>query len=996
MTSGLMTIRSIKLTVLVVVFLQLWSPVIEAQLDTVHYLPPLHNRRFNDRNNGMRYQAVYLSTPSVASINVEVRDGGGNLLRTIPIDNNTPGVFDLNDFYGNNNGTYTNADDTDLSNNETFLNVSQNLLNTPLTNYGLILTSSGGEFYANYRAKMGFQAGSLTAKGNTALGTEFHIGGTPNNNGSSTYTNLVAGFMAVEDSTVITISGYANNTVFHDATANFSALPLSFTLDAGETYVISTYTNENIAGNTVNELLGAHVISNNPIVVSNGNLLLGAIGVNGQNRDIGMDQSVPIDQLGTEYVFFRGNHNTDALETPVIIATVNNTEVFVNGVLNTTLANAGDFVQINGSNYTADDVMYIRTSRSAYAYQQLFGANSTATPGLNFIPPLSCYLPQETNYLALIEELHPVDPTDLNGEITIVTFAGSDIMAFPAGSNVASISLTAAADGITIPGTTQWIGFRIPFGSVTANTRIESTGPLATGIFGTRGSYGVAGYFSGFGGNPNLERIQLTEDVNDACHVRFKVINIPDEADGVEWIRLSDNRIVSRDSIYEITNPGSYMARIPNGTCSNEIIFDTGCTPAYCDDLDGDGVNNIDDVDMDNDGIADTVECSLVMPLNNSSFDNSSAWTTGPGWNISGGEARITANNVSNVILSQAVMDLNTACDSFVVLSFDIQSVGNGGDVMSLDTASLDISLGGQSIAQILNPSGGTEGTIMTYPGVYSDAFIFPLDSMASASFFSFKLLINYNGSNAGNLEFNFNAQDDDFAIDNVALTFSDCSAANDLDGDGLPNCKDLDSDNDGIPDEIENCGMLLSDTLSVFFADSIGCGTGLLVGKHCPLNDTDGDGILNYLDLDSDNDGIWDAIEAGHDLALDTTIGRIAGADVSSGSNGLYDLLEITIDSGRINYTVANSEAPSVGAFDAYTLDSDGDGCYDVFEADLSDSDEDGVVLSGTPTVSNTGLVIGHNYANIINYNWRDASFCLYGKKAFLNPHIRYNSSRY
>ena len=53
-----------------------------------------------------------------------------------------------------------------------------------------------------------------------------------------------------------------------------------------------------------------------------------------------------------------------------------------------------------------------------------------------------------------------------------------------------------------------------------------------------------------------------------------------------------------------------------------------------------------------------------------------------------------------------------------------------------------------------------------------------------------------------------------------------------DLDADGTPNFLDLDSDGDGIPDSVETAA------------------------------DVDGDGNPNFLDLDSDNDGIPDAFE--------------------------------------------------------------------------------------------------------------------------------------
>ena len=332
---------------------------INAQLDSIHYIPPVHNRNFNNTSNGDRYQAVYLSTPSILPIIFDIEDGTGTLLKSLTVSNSSDAVFDLNDFYGNNNGVYTNADDTNLSNNNTVLSVTRDSLNVPLNESGIILKSSG-LFYANFRIKTGFQASSLTAKGQAAAGTTFFIGANANNTEASRdRTNIFASFMATEDNTTITIDGYADTTIFHDATANFSVYPLTFTLDEGQSYVISTYTDENVTNGTENELIGARVNSDRPIVMNTGNLLHAALGVTGAARDMGMDQSVPIEWLGTQYAFIRGNQTNDNLEIPMIIAIEDNTEISINGVVDTTIQR-GEYYRIHGSNYSADKTMLRR------------------------------------------------------------------------------------------------------------------------------------------------------------------------------------------------------------------------------------------------------------------------------------------------------------------------------------------------------------------------------------------------------------------------------------------------------------------------------------------------------------------------------------------------------------------------------------------------------------------------------------------------------------
>jgi len=76
-----------------------------------------------------------------------------------------------------------------------------------------------------------------------------------------------------------------------------------------------------------------------------------------------------------------------------------------------------------------------------------------------------------------------------------------------------------------------------------------------------------------------------------------------------------------------------------------------------------------------------------------------------------------------------------------------------------------------------------------------------------------------------------------DTDVDGIADSFEGTS---DADGDGIPNHRDLDSDNDGILDFTEGWRFPLA-----------------------PPPDTDGDGTPNFLDTDSDNDGVSDNDEA-------------------------------------------------------------------------------------------------------------------------------------
>ncbi|MEO0006905.1 MAG: hypothetical protein RJA20_1101, partial [Bacteroidota bacterium] len=93
---------------------------------------------------------------------------------------------------------------------------------------------------------------------------------------------------------------------------------------------------------------------------------------------------------------------------------------------------------------------------------------------------------------------------------------------------------------------------------------------------------------------------------------------------------------------------------------------------------------------------------------------------------------------------------------------------------------------------------------------------------------------------------------------------------------------------------------------------------------------DTDGDGIVNHLDPDSDGDGCSDAFEAG------ATASQTANYAFSGpyGTNGLVNSLETSPESGVVNYTsLYNTNALNTAIAICTDPDTDGDGETDSVE---------------------------------------------------------------
>ncbi len=103
-----------------------------------------------------------------------------------------------------------------------------------------------------------------------------------------------------------------------------------------------------------------------------------------------------------------------------------------------------------------------------------------------------------------------------------------------------------------------------------------------------------------------------------------------------------------------------------------------------------------------------------------------------------------------------------------------------------------------------------------------------------------------------------------DFAIDDVSITPTDVNTnLSDYDLDGYNNSVDLDSDGDGIPDNVEyqtTAGYVVPGTAVDALGRLIAYGTG---GLTTAVN-TDGDNLLDFIDTDSDGDATLDKDESG------------------------------------------------------------------------------------------------------------------------------------
>ena len=261
-------------------------------------------------------------------------------------------------------------------------------------------------------------------------------------------------------------------------------------------------------------------------------------------------------------------------------------------------------------------------------------------------------------------------------------------------------------------------------------------------------------------------------------------------------------------------------------------------------------------------------------------------YTFTPVANYNGTVPTITVTITDGSATATAPLNITvTAVNDAPVATPDTKTVGQDtpatGNVLSNDT-----DVDGNTLNVTKFTIGGVDyaaGTTATIPNV--GTIVVNADGT-----YTFTPVANYNGT-----------------VPTITVTISDGSATasaplnitviKDSDKDGVPDDIDLDDDNDGILDTVENAACSPS---------SITC-------------DTDGDGIPNSLDLDSDGDGLMDVLEGGGTDANGD--GKVDGGVDASG-------IPLAAKGG-----LTPPDTDGDGKYNPYDIDADGDGVPDATE---------------------------------------------------------------
>lgn len=506
---------------------------VDAQRDTEHWIAPYFDSSSTSASNYTH--GLFFSTDSVTPFQVTIFNNGVSI-GNVTISKGSPAMFSLPQQYIR-TSTATDA----------------------LTIKTLGIRTLGSKpYFLTLRMGNISHGEILTSKGKAGIGTQFFAAAAPLTTSSSSM-NFTTGILATEDNTTVTISGYDPMIQFINGVG---LAPLAYTvnLNKGQSYILA-----GLANTPANQdgFIGAKIESDKPISVTNGNAngMFGMVNTN-TGSDLILDQSVPTSRLGTDFGMVRSQTylaDVDNMEGGIVVATENNTQIFLNNNLTTPVAtiNAGQYYRILSNAYVSQGNnhynMFVKTSKKAYLYQLLgMGTTSsgTNTGGYNYIPPLNCFLPRKIDEIGLINQL-PGSSGTVTLKLNILTEAGATV-------TVNGATPAPNTGPYPIPGNSGWVSYGIL--GITGNVTVVSDKAVTAGVNGGYSTAGYGGYFAGFSSVPVIAK--KTGDCIPGI-----VLEVDDSFDTYQWY-LNGNPISGANTYsYTPTVAGNYTVKVTVGSC---------------------------------------------------------------------------------------------------------------------------------------------------------------------------------------------------------------------------------------------------------------------------------------------------------------------------------------------------------------------------------------------------------------------------------------------
>mgnify|MGYP001162560323 FL=1 len=585
-----------------------------AQLSKQHFIPPVPQYVYQTAH-------LYISTP-YDEVQFTIKPIGQ------PTSSWTTGtVSSMSSFKGTLNYNQVGANPTTFGNSHTFSNKGYEVV-------------ANREIYVSLRLKSQNHAGSLVSKGLDALGKTFRVGGMER--------------QEVSDFSFFSVMATKNNTLVEfifdpnlQAENTDGFIPLSVVLQKNESY-IALFTAENNA-----LFIGTRIESQNDIVVNSGSIIGSfsnqiidspnffsgeeEIGyLNGS--DMGFDQLVSLDSSvdATEYLLLKGD-SFNSIENALIIADQDGTKVNLNGDTNTFISlDAGEHLFIEGDKFlenpnTDIDYLYLQSNKNIYVFQgtgkkgesigslgpgqdvHWYGANQ----GMFFVPPLSCTSVGDVESIARIDEVD--DFSFFNSSLFVLSSYGSTV-------EVNGQNITSFPNISTNFGPIQTFGGSYQIHRVDGlqnDVSIVGSEELYVSYYNANDAATSGAFYSGFTLEPriypelNLSTLGSCVSEDGDTNVTLRLPNA-DNYDSLKWQKQDQYgtwrfifpNTASDSPEYIPDTFGAYRLEVVVDCLSPEsIVYSPTINVSICPrDFDEDGVVDNIDLDIDNDGIYNSIE----------------------------------------------------------------------------------------------------------------------------------------------------------------------------------------------------------------------------------------------------------------------------------------------------------------------------------------------------------------------------------------------------
>ena len=672
------------------------------------------------------------------------------------------------------------------------------------------IVEAESEIYVSLRfeATSTFHAGAIVSKGESALGKRFYVGALRNR---ANYMTQFASVMATEDLTKVTFKLKNNVSTVNGQSGEFEVI-----LNSGDSYLIASRSG---FGSTEDGLIGTLIESDKSIVVNTGSGT-GSNALNNGGHDYGMDQIVGADLVGSEYIFIKGDGEPD-WEKALVIANQDNTQLQVNGSDYGSPLQEGQFLFI--SEYTSDNNMYISTkdpSHKLFAYQSLgriwtesqFQNSRAANQGMFFVPPLNCSNRGNVDNIAKIDD---VANKSYTGAVTFVTKKNAEI--FINGQSISDVQNSNGPFNVT--GKDDYVTYRVD--NLTGNISVTGNDELYVAYFNYNGAATTGGFYSGFSRPPKID-FDIELETLGSCIKKDGESNITLKASDISnftsivWEYLENGNFISTGittNEFTPTQSGTYRLK---GIldCSESTFVSNETTVFICaDDFDNDGIIDNIDLDSDNDGVINKYESLGDGLIDFSNLSSPDIILENNPSNIIGGIIAVDIPQNSHT-QSGSVGSITSTVDPGRDQEVDINiSFNEKLNIKISETSDFEVQKTGEEFELKVTPSESSvtlldpdKNLLIEVNGVWQEIDI---PFTANTIKFRYKSRVNntfeFNASKIDGISFkhiynNISSNDKSLFAPKIEVT----SYYLNTDGTDLEDIFDIDSDNDGCNDVIE------------------------------------------------------------------------------------------------------------------------------------------------------------------------------------------------